>query len=87
MILELSEAKQKNLTIAEIYPSEKNLNKATICFKEDLKPYVRVLTDNLGLQVYVDKRTNIVYNQIVKDAGDYIYMIDTECLFRHSVCL
>lgn len=82
-ILKLAEA--GHLLIIEIVVNENFLSKATICFKQDLTTKVKIIDGKFGKYIYVDERTNIVYDAIVKDAGDYIYMINTECLKKHSI--
>lgn len=77
-ILKLADA--GHLLLIETLVNESFLPEATICFKQDLTTKVKIIDKNYGKYIYVDERTNRVYDAIVKDAGEYIYMINTECL-------
>lgn len=79
MILKLSET--DNMLIIETVVNESFLSKATICFKQDLTTRVKIIDDKFGKYIYVDERTHIIYDAIVKDVGDYIYMINTEVIW------
>lgn len=69
-------------------PSDPLLRSATICLKEDLYPMGKIIGNDVLTHrpivkvVFVDERTNIIYNKIVYDdhTQPYIYMLNTETL-------
>lgn len=85
-IITCKEAKEYHVRCYEVHvETTKSLMKqATICCKEDLKTMIRIeglyKGQPLGIIVYVDERTNIIYDAIVYDdpTSEFIYMIDTD---------
>lgn len=86
-IITLKEAKELRVKHYEVHVEtlESLMKKATICCKEDLQPMIKTegtLSNGqlFGKIIYVDNRTNIIYDAIVYDdhTSDYIYMIDTD---------
>lgn len=69
-------------------PSDSLLRLATICLKEDLYPMGKVIGNDVLTHkpivevVFVDERTNIIYNKIVYDdhTQPYIFVLNTETL-------
>lgn len=86
-IIKLKEAKELRVQHYEVHveTTEALIKKATICCKDDLKPMVKLegilcTGQPFGKIIFVDNRTNIIYDAIVYDdhTSNYIYMIDTD---------
>ena len=85
-IIKLKEAKEQRIKHYEVHveTTKELIKKATICCKEDLQPMVKIeglyKGQPFGKIIFVDNRTNIIYDAIVYDdhTSDYIYMIDTD---------
>ena len=87
-IITLKEAKERKVQWYEVTveTSEELIKKSTICLKADLIPHVLIMGELypshqlFGKIVYVDERTDFIYDAIVWDlhTESYIYMINTE---------
>lgn len=85
-IITCKKAKENHVQYYEVHVEtlESLMKQATICCKEDLQPMVRIeglyKGQLFGKIVYVDERTNIIYDAIVYDnpTSEFIYMINTD---------
>lgn len=85
-IITCKEAKENHVRCYEVHVEtlESLMKQATICCKEDLQPMVVIeglyKEQLFGKIIFVDERTNLIYDAIVYDnhASNYIYMINTD---------
>lgn len=85
-IITLKEAKELRIKHYEVHVEtlESLMKQATICCKEDLQPMVKIeglyKGQPFGKIIFVDERTNIIYDAIVYDdhTSKFIYMINTD---------
>lgn len=86
-IITLKQAKELRVKHYEVHVEtlESLMKQATICCKDDLKPMVKLegilcTGQPFGKIIYVDERTNFIYDAIVYDnpTSEFIYMINTD---------
>ena len=73
--------------IVELKDSRKE--KSTIVLKDDIEIVFKQLTEKgtpIYKQMYIDKRTNTIYDAIVEDnpSKEYMFLINTEVTYEHN---